>query len=107
MSDTGIRCLATSDGIGYDESFAIDVGKSRQVYLSSILTKMCTYLINVPVLKDHSIAGVTLSMKNHYGTIDNPGSLHGPTYSCNPYIPALNQHIRDVITPNNIQKIFV
>jgi hypothetical protein len=46
-------------------------------------------------------------MKNHYGSVDNPGSLHSSGYTCNPDIPALNQQIRDVITPNNIQKIFI
>lgn len=49
---------------------------------------MCDYLINVPVLKDHGIAGVTLSLKNHYGSIDRPGACHGN--SCDPYIGKLN-----------------
>lgn len=49
---------------------------------------MCTYLINVPVLKDYTIAGVTFSMKNHCGLVDNPGSLHGN--SCDPYMAELN-----------------
>jgi uncharacterized protein (DUF362 family) len=61
-------------------------GQTR--YLSKILTQHCDHLINVPILKDHNIAGVTLSMKNHYGTVDNPGSLHGS--SCNPAIADLN-----------------
>jgi hypothetical protein len=30
----------------------------------------CTYLINMPILKDHGIAAVSLGMKNHYGSID-------------------------------------
>ena len=88
MSNAGIRCLSTSDGIGYDESFAVDVGKGKQIHLSNILTKMCTHLINVPVLKHHSLAGVTLSMKNHYGSIDRPSSCH--ENSCDPYIANLN-----------------
>ena len=29
-----------------------------------------SYLINMPILKDHGIAGVTLGFKNHFGTID-------------------------------------
>lgn len=87
-SDSGIRCLATSDKIGYDKSFTVDVGNGEEVHLSNILTKMCTYLINVPVLKDHGTAGVTLSMKNHYGSIDNPWACHGRR--CDPYIANLN-----------------
>jgi hypothetical protein len=45
------------------------------------------YIINVPVLKDHIQAGITFSMKNLYGLIDRPSSLHGSM--CNPFIPAL------------------
>jgi uncharacterized protein (DUF362 family) len=85
---SGIRCLATSDGIGYDEDAAIDVGGDTRVRLSAILSQMCDYLINVPVLKDHSIAGVTLSLKNHYGSIDRPGACHRS--ACDPYIGKLN-----------------
>jgi hypothetical protein len=29
-----------------------------------------SYLINMPILKDHGIAGVTLGFKNHFGTIN-------------------------------------
>lgn len=35
-----------------------------------------TYLINMPILKAHQNAGVTLGFKNHFGTIDRPGALH-------------------------------
>jgi hypothetical protein len=33
------------------------------------------YLINMPIIKTHS-AGVSLSFKNHFGTIKDPGALH-------------------------------
>lgn len=85
---SGVRCLATSDGIGYDKNAPVDVGNGKTVHLSYILSQMCTYLINVPVLKDHGIAGLTLSMKNHYGSIDRPGSCHGG--GCDPYVANLN-----------------
>jgi hypothetical protein len=48
----------------------------------------CSALINVPPLKEHSISGFTSAMKNHYGSVDSPGRLHGN--SCDPYIPELN-----------------
>jgi hypothetical protein len=35
-----------------------------------------TYLINMPIMKDHGISGVTLGFKNHFGTIQNPYGLH-------------------------------
>jgi uncharacterized protein (DUF362 family) len=85
---SGVRCLATSDGIGYDKNAPVDVGNGKTVHLSYLLSQMCTYLINVPVLKDHGIAGLTLSMKNHYGSIDRPGSCHGG--GCDPYVANLN-----------------
>lgn len=34
------------------------------------------YLINVPLMKTHTGAGVTLGFKNHFGTIERPGHLH-------------------------------
>ena len=35
-----------------------------------------TYMINMPIMKRHPLAGVSLSFKNHFGTINSPGSLH-------------------------------
>jgi hypothetical protein len=43
-------------------------------------------------------------MKNNYGSV-NPVPSHN--YPFIPGVPALNQQIRDVITPNNIQRIFI
>ena len=83
-SDSGVRCFGTNGD--YDNQIFKIGGQSRQ--LSKILTQTCTHLINVPVLKDHSISGVTFSMKNHYGSVDNPGALHGN--NCDPYIADLN-----------------
>ncbi len=36
-----------------------------------------TYLINFALLKGHEISGVTLCGKNHFGSIESPGSDHG------------------------------
>jgi hypothetical protein len=48
----------------------------------------CHYLINVPVLKAlDGYCGVTLSMKNHYGSIANPGDHHKDIME---YIPLIN-----------------
>lgn len=104
-SDTGVRCLGTvrkfsiprwvinrkqdeTGGIGYDTTQPIDVGQGLTANLTRILTEMCTFLINVPVLKDHRLAGVTLSLKNHYGSIDIPRDCHGDF--CDPYIAKIN-----------------
>ncbi|HEY3297034.1 MAG TPA: DUF362 domain-containing protein [Armatimonadota bacterium] len=46
-------------------------------HLTRIITDKVTAIINVPILKDHGSAGITAAMKNHYGSIDNPGDQHG------------------------------
>lgn len=92
-SNTGVRCFGTNEkGWGYDNKQVKLANKS--VRLSKILTSS-DHIINVPVLKDHGAAGVTLSMKNHYGSVDNPASLHRG--QCDPYIGELNNipDIRD------------
>lgn len=80
-----VQCVGT-DRVGYEEELATygSVG-SR---LSKILTQRCDVLINVPVLKDHDGAGVTIALKNMYGVIHNPNKYH-PS-GCNPYIADLN-----------------
>jgi uncharacterized protein (DUF362 family) len=55
--------------------------------LSKIFTR-CDVVINMPVLKSHNIVGVTMAMKNMYGVINNPSTMHGS--ACNPYIADLN-----------------
>lgn len=35
-----------------------------------------TYVINMPILKIHGCAGVSLGFKNHFGCIDHPDALH-------------------------------
>ena len=56
--------------------------------LSRILTRRTDVLINVPVLKDHDGAGVTLALKNMYGVIHNPNKYHPD--GCNPYVADVN-----------------
>lgn len=34
------------------------------------------YLINMPILKGHPLAGVTLGFKNHFGSTNNPSGMH-------------------------------
>ena len=83
--DTGVRCFGSNEGgWGYDKQVKLGNRTSR---LAKILTSS-DHIINAPVLKDHGTSGITLSMKNHYGSVDNPGSLHGG--QCDPYIAELN-----------------
>jgi uncharacterized protein (DUF362 family) len=80
-----VRCFG-SDVSGYEDQ-PVAFG-STKVRLSKILTRECDMVINVPILKDHDQAGVTFSMKNMYGVIDNPYELHGG--GCNPAVADLN-----------------
>ena len=63
---------------------------------AKILTRQCTALVNVPILKTHVRSGITFAMKNHYGSFHNAGSahagrgkpaVHGGT--CDPFIAEL------------------
>ncbi len=54
-------------------SYPVGGGSSR---VSRILADVCTTLINIPVPKTHGNSIFTCSLKNHYGTIDNPNRYH-------------------------------
>ena len=52
--------------------------KSR---FSSLFTIACDKIINMAILKDHGLAGVTLCLKNiAYGICNNNARFHGPEY---------------------------
>ncbi|MFC1683835.1 DUF362 domain-containing protein [Candidatus Zixiibacteriota bacterium] len=86
-----VRCFGTThSGYGYDYDAEFQV-QGKTVAPSSLLTTHCHYLINLGVLKDHSMAGVTLGMKNHLGSINAPGNCHG----IDPDIPELNDEFRN------------
>ncbi|MGD0546882.1 MAG: DUF362 domain-containing protein, partial [Terracidiphilus sp.] len=59
-----------------------------QIKLSKILTRECAMVIGLPILKDHGGAGVTFAMKNMYGVVDRPNTLHAN--NCNPAVADLN-----------------
>ena len=62
------------NGRGYELS-PICLG-SGQSHLTNIQTRAVDHLINFAVLKNHLASGFTGVLKNHYGTIDNPGMFH-------------------------------
>lgn len=66
----GVRCYGTDRK--YAEGWEI---ASRSTRLSDVLLS-CNALINMPVLKSHTLSGITFAMKNHYGTIPNPQDFH-------------------------------
>jgi len=56
-------------------------GGSTASRLSSVFTRDCDKVINMAILKDHGMSGVTLTLKNlAYGLCDNNRRFHGPEY---------------------------
>ncbi len=93
-SDRGVRVFGT-DGLEatvrrYDPEVAyvsdLDNPDQRQdgstvSRLSTIFTKDCDKIINMAILKDHGMSGVTLTLKNlAYGLCDNNRRFHGPKH---------------------------
>ena len=76
----------SSDVAGWDEEEST-WGVAR-IRLTKILTRDCDMVINMPILKDHEGAGVTFAMKNMYGVVDKPYTLHAN--HCNPAVADLN-----------------
>jgi len=70
---------------GFDTEIDYGAGKTC---LRKYLTQQIDVLINVPDLKDHGGAGVTISMKNLYGCVNNPFEMHDG--NCDPYIAYVN-----------------
>jgi uncharacterized protein (DUF362 family) len=85
MGGNGVQCFGT-DRVDYEPELVAHGSVGSR--LSRILTQRSNVLINVPVLKDHDGAGVTIALKNMYGVIHNPNKYH--PNGCNPYIADLN-----------------
>jgi uncharacterized protein (DUF362 family) len=81
----GMRCFGT-DQRGYDRE-PTTAGEACSCF-SRIVSEDCTALLNLPLLKDHDVAGVTISLKNHFGSINNPNKLHPD--NCCPYVADVN-----------------
>jgi uncharacterized protein (DUF362 family) len=93
-SSFGKRCFGTdSNGVGYSTDF-YSYGKVDSL-ASRIITEKVDSNINLALLKDHSIAGLSGALKNMYGAINNPNKYHIP--NCDPYAAHISnlQPIRD------------
>jgi uncharacterized protein (DUF362 family) len=77
----GVRCRGAK---GWDQP--VEVTGTKQGVHDVLLS--CSALINVPAYKMHSMCGLSAALKNHYGSIHAPGSMHGN--HCDPYIAELN-----------------
>lgn len=109
----GVRCYATdSPGVGNDtdvfyqantldlipdslrkdpaRGFAVSYNNS---HFSAIFTQHITKQINLPVLKDHNITGVTLALKNvAFGICSNTERFHPTPINCDPMIVEVCAH---------------
>jgi uncharacterized protein (DUF362 family) len=75
---------------GYD----ISNQTARRSYAARFITKEVNKLINLPVLKDHQSAGVTLALKNlSHGLVNNVSRSHATKTlnACGAFIPAVVQ----------------
>ncbi len=76
-------CFGTDErGLGYEEELTVHASVGS--LYSTLLTRHCTAMINMPVLKDHGLCGVTASLKNIFGALHNPNKYHEDR--CNPFI---------------------
>lgn len=107
---SGVRCYGSEPTSGYDkkvyyESLDDDFNQRQEdgarSLFSAIVTQQATAIINVPVMKDHGIAGVTLCLKNlAFGAINNTQRFHPAPYFCDPASaevcahPALKNKVR-------------
>ena len=81
-SSFGRRCFGTDSSIaGYSRDF-YSSGKANSL-VTRIMTEIVDSNINMPVLKDHSIAGLSGGLKNMFGAINNPNKYHAD--NCCPY----------------------
>jgi len=90
-SADGVRCYGTDAeaiGSGYQQKIESS-GRIGSCY-SRIIAEQVDVLICVPVLKDHSLAGVSLGMKNFYGAIHNPNKYHDD--NCDPFVVDVVSH---------------
>jgi uncharacterized protein (DUF362 family) len=80
-----VRCFG-SDVAGFEDK--VETWGSSHARFSRLLTRECAMVINLPILKDHSMSGVTFAMKNMYGGVERPQDLHAG--GCNPGVADLN-----------------
>ncbi len=81
----GVRAIGNNVA-GFEDEFAEHGSVASR--FSKTLTRTCDGVVNLPVLKDHGMAGFTLAMKAMYGVINNPNKYH--PNGGDPYIADLN-----------------
>lgn len=97
-SGNKIKCFG-NEVVGFSSDF--EIFGSAASLVSKTMTEVCDGVINLPVLKDHGIAGVTMSLKNMFGAIHNPNKYHlnvGDPYIADVYmLPSIRNKTRFTI----------
>ncbi len=79
---SGVRCFG-NDLAGFEPEL-VSFGSACSLVTKTV-TRLCDAVINLPVLKDHGITGVTGALKNLFGAIHNPNKYH--LGLGDPYVP--------------------
>jgi len=91
----GIKCIG-NDVLGFENDFEMFGSAARLV--CKTLSRVCDGIINLPVLRDHGIAGMTMALKNMFGAIHNPNKFHlsmGDPYIADVYCyPSIRNKVR-------------
>jgi uncharacterized protein (DUF362 family) len=88
-TDSATLIATDQDGVGYEPR--PEMSGSIGSCFSRILSKGCTALINLGVLKHHDLSGISVAMKNLFGVIHNPNRYHFDVHN-DPYLPDLCLH---------------
>ena len=99
---TGATVMGTTmspSAPGYETESISVAGK--KIRLAKLFTKLTDVTLNLAILKDHNIAGMTGALKNIYGVFNNPGDFHKDLVTALPAIyalPQINSRMRLCIT---------
>jgi uncharacterized protein (DUF362 family) len=101
LTDAGFRLGQQGDGYlcvgnevdGHEDEPALMPSSASR--LARVLTRKIEAVVNLPVLKQHMLSGMTGALKNQFGCIHNPHKMH--LDGCDPYIAEVNAlpQIRD------------
>ncbi|MFW6162526.1 MAG: DUF362 domain-containing protein [Planctomycetota bacterium] len=70
---TAFRCVG-NDKAGFHRKIIMK-GEIGSLF-SNLVMRYCSVIINVPVFKDHDLAGISVCLKSWFGAIHNPNKYH-------------------------------
>jgi uncharacterized protein (DUF362 family) len=79
------RCTG-NEALGYEEEPTVMPSSASR--LARVLTEQVDAVLNLPVLKQHMLSGMSGALKNQFGCIHNPNKMH--LDKCDPYISEVN-----------------